>query len=72
MYLIETQTKKKRRVFVNFIDEQDFKSISKSNFYFDWKKEREYDIYKLMLEEDILGLMACYTYKKDERIEIKL
>lgn len=72
MYLIETQTKKKRRVFVNFIDEQDFKSISKSNFYFDWKKESEYDIYKLMLEEDILGLMACYTYKRDERIEIKL
>lgn len=72
MYLVETQTNRKHKVFVDFIDEQDFKSITRSTFYFNWKKEREYDIYKLVLGEEILGLMACCTYKRDERIEIKL
>lgn len=64
MYLIETQTNKKHKVFVDFIDEQDFKYITKSAFYFNWKEAREHDIYKLVLGEEILGLMACSNLSK--------
>lgn len=72
MYLIETQTNKKHEVIIDFVDESDFKSITKLKFYFDWKKELKNDLYKLVLDEEILGLMSCSQDKKDKRIEIKL
>ena len=72
MYLIEISTKRKHKVFVDVIDGEYFKYLIKSKFYFDWGKEKECDIFKLVLGEEILGLMACCTHKRDERIEIKL
>lgn len=54
------------------LDGQDFKSITKSKFYFDWKKEKGNDIYKLVLNEEILGLMSCLCDEREKRIEIRL
>lgn len=72
MYLTETQTNNRCEVSVDFVGEQDFKSITKSRFYFDWKKERVNAIYKLVLNDEILGLMSCFHDEKGKRIEIKL
>ena len=72
MYLIETKTNKRFEVVVDIVDEQDFKLITKSKFYFNWKEEKENDIYKLILEDEILGLMSCFDDEGDKRIEIKL
>jgi hypothetical protein len=54
------------------VDEQDFKSITKSKFYFNWKEEKQHGIYKLVLENEIVGLMSCFDDERDKRIEIKL
>lgn len=72
MYLIETKTNKRFEVIVDSVDEQDFKSITKSKFYFNWKEEKKHDVYKLLLEDEIVGLMSCFDDERDKRIEIKL
>ncbi|MFT4023673.1 MAG: hypothetical protein QM664_07815 [Flavihumibacter sp.] len=43
-------------------------------FSFDWKKEVQYDIYKLFLKESglILGLMSLEVVRPEWRIEIRL
>lgn len=72
MYLIETKTDKRFEVIVDIVDEQDLKLITKSKFYFNWKEEKQHDVYKLVLEDEILGLMSCFDDKGDKRIEINL
>lgn len=56
---------------VKRLDDEDYKVITKSRFYFNWKTEKENDVYKLVLGDDILGVMSC-RYREDERMEIVL
>lgn len=72
MYLTDTKTNSRCEVSVELLDEHDLSSITKSKFYFDWRKERGNDIYKLVLNEEILGLMSCLYEEREKRIEIKL
>ncbi|HNR85335.1 MAG TPA: hypothetical protein PKN22_02830 [Taishania sp.] len=72
MHLIDTKTNKRYEVVVDIVDEQDFKQITKSKFFFNWKEEKKNIIYKLMLDDEILGLMSCFDNEGDKRIEIKL
>lgn len=54
------------------LDAGDYKSITKNRFYFNWKTERENYVYKLVFQDEILGLMSCKHHKSEKRIEIKL
>lgn len=72
MYLIEIANHRKHQVKVELLDEDDYKQITKTRYYFNWKTEKEYSVYKLICRGDILGLMSCLINVNEQRIEIKL
>lgn len=72
MYVVELESNQKHYVKVKLLDEDDYKEITKSRFYFNWKTEKANDVYKLFLGDEILGLMSCINYDDEKRIEIKL
>ncbi|MDF3029356.1 MAG: hypothetical protein K0S23_3663 [Fluviicola sp.] len=71
MYVIERESNLRHQVKVKPLDDEDYKEITKSRFYFNWKTERAHDVYKLVLGDEILGVMSC-RHHEDERIEIVL
>ncbi|MFH0756568.1 MAG: hypothetical protein V2B15_04705 [Bacteroidota bacterium] len=52
----------------------DYKVITKSRFWFNWREEKEFDVYKLKIKEssDILGLISLEAHPEESRIEIRL
>jgi len=56
------------------VADRDYARITKKRYWFDWKKERSHDIYKLNIRgtDEILGLMSIEDIKKESRIEIRL
>ena len=52
----------------------DFKSITKKKYFFDWKLEKENEIYKLTLKDqaEILGLISFVLIPEEWRIHIRL
>jgi hypothetical protein len=72
MYIVDVKNNKKCIVKIEPLDEQDYKHLTKSRYYFNWKTEKENDVYKLVLEDNILGLMSLVNDKRDKRIEISL
>lgn len=62
-------------VFVQLIEKEDFRLITREWFLFDWKKGiKGGEVYKLVLPPDhsILGLVCLLYYPAEERVEIKL
>ena len=51
MTVIETSSGNNHRVEIKPIDGGDYKTLSKSRFFFDWKIEKEYEVYKLQILE---------------------
>jgi hypothetical protein len=72
MYLIEVLTNKRFDVKIELVEEQDYKQITKSKYYFNWKTERENFVYKLIYKDNILGLVSLVNVLADKRIEINL
>jgi len=72
MYVTELVNNQKHQVKVKRLDEDDYKKIVKTRFYFNWKTEKKHDVYKLVFQDEILGLMSCKHYTDEKRIEIKL
>lgn len=72
MYIIEVKNNQKCSVKVESVDEQDYRQITKSRYYFNWKTEKGNDVYKLVLQDDILGLMSLVYDAAEKRIEINL
>jgi len=72
MYVIEGASNLNHPVKVKRLDDDDYKEISKTRFYFNWKTERLNNVYKLILEDEILGVMSFIHHKDEERIEIVL
>ncbi|MBA0882407.1 N-acetyltransferase [Flavobacterium undicola] len=68
------ETSAKKDIVIELVSEEDFKSITKAKYFFDWKKEKENLIYKLRIDgaDEILGLMAIKHFEQEERCEIKL
>ena len=56
------------------VSDGDYARITKKRFWFDWKKERDQEVYKLQIQgaDEILGLMSIADIKKESRIEIRL
>jgi hypothetical protein len=61
-------------IVIKSVSPEDFKFITKSRYFFDWKTERSKWVYKLCLEEmnDILGLISISNIKAEKRLEINL
>ena len=70
--IIDLKNNIKCDVKVEHVDEQDYKQITKSRYYFNWKTEKEKAVYKLVLEDNILGLLSLVNDARDKRIEINL
>lgn len=53
---------------------KDYKSITKKRYFFDWKIEHEFEIYKLLIkgESDILGIISIERIPLEWRIHIRL
>jgi hypothetical protein len=57
------------------IEERDFVTIKKSGqFDFDWSKEKDYHIFKIVKKGDkkILGLLSVINYPRELRIHVNL
>ena len=77
MVLIEIKTRRKKKIKIATVEEEDYKMLSKKRFYFSWKPFRllkEVIVYKLYISEDddILGVMALVDVPEESRIEIHL
>lgn len=72
MYVIEHKSATRHLVKVKLIDADDYKHLTKSRFYFNWKTEKEKTLCKLVLDDEILGVMSYLHYKEEQRIEISL
>lgn len=53
---------------------EDYRFLSKSRFWFNWKHEQEFDVYKLKIKEssDIYGLISLECHQDESRVEIRL
>ncbi len=74
MHIIHLKSGIHKDIVVELVHNDDYKIISKSKYFFDWKLEKENTVYKLRLEEnkEILGLMSLIIFESEQRLEIKL
>ncbi|MEM9340190.1 MAG: N-acetyltransferase [Bacteroidota bacterium] len=62
------------KVAIETVQTNDYKSITKSRYFFDWKKERSQEVYKLTIvgSSDILGLVSVERIPEEWQIHIRL
>jgi len=74
MNIVETSTGKKFPVEILPVENNDFKSLGKNRYYFDWICERYQEVYKLCKagSGDILGLISLERIPEEWRIHIRL
>ncbi|MCB9236048.1 MAG: N-acetyltransferase [Bacteroidia bacterium] len=74
MKIVETSTGIKHSVEVLPVESEDFRSIKKERYFFNWKEERLFEIRKLCLagSNDILGLISFEVIPREWRIHIRL
>ncbi len=74
MKIIEISTGKKYAVDILPVENDEFKSIKKDRYFFDWKLEKDYDVYKLQIKgsNEILGLVSTEIISHEWRIHIRL
>ena len=56
------------------VEEKDFHKLTQRRYFFDWKEERDQEVYKLILTDpsDILGLVSIERIPDEWRIHIRL
>lgn len=56
------------------LESSDYKRLSKTRYFFDWKKEMDQESYKLLIagEKDIQGLVSVERIPDEWRIHIRL
>lgn len=74
MIIVETKTGNAHKVVVKPVERSDFKNLNKSRYFFDWKKEKGQELYKLCLtgSNDILGLVSIERIPEEWRLHIRL
>jgi hypothetical protein len=74
MTVIETSSGNNHRVEIKPIEDGDYKNISKSRFFFDWKDEQVYEVYKLQIvgTNEIIGLISLEQIPEEWRVHIRL
>lgn len=73
MYIVECGNGKQHIISIERMDSKGFIKITRARFYFNWKTEKDNEVYKLSIKgsEDILGLVSLFVHA-DKRVEIKL
>ncbi|MFC2080409.1 N-acetyltransferase [Bacteroidota bacterium] len=74
MNVIETSSGNNLSVDIKPIEDGDYKTLSKSRFFFDWKVEQEYEVYKLQIlgTNEIIGLISLEKIPEEWRVHIRL
>jgi len=74
MTITEVKSGRNIEIVILPVEIADFKSLTKKRYFFDWKQEKQYEIYKLTIKDhsDILGLVSCEFIRDEWRIHIRL
>lgn len=74
MNIIETSTGAKHEVEIVPIEETDYNTLGKGRYFFNWRLERKYEVYKLRIigSIDILGLISVERIPSEWRLHIRL
>lgn len=74
MKLIDVSTGKSFQTEILPVEPADYRNISKSRYHFNWKDERDYEVYKQVIKghDDILGLISFERIPEEWRIHIRL
>lgn len=74
MLVLDTSTGVMHEIEIIPLEEADYKRLSKEKYYFDWKTEREYEVYKLQIlgSNEILGLISLERIPNEWRVHIRL
>jgi hypothetical protein len=72
MYVVERINHHRHQVAIKPVLEEDYMVLTKSRFYFNWKLEKGNDVYKLVLDDEILGVMSFLQIENEDRLEISL
>lgn len=74
MFIIDRLTGKRHTVVIEPVLSTDYKSVTKPKYFFNWKTEKKYSVYKLRRSDKntILGLISLINHLEEQRIEIKL
>jgi len=51
MVIVDTRTGEQHIVEIKPVESKDYKSITKSRYFFDWRLEKEQEVYKLVIAE---------------------
>lgn len=74
MRIINTSTGQKHEVEILPVENNEFKTIKKDRYFFNWKTEQDYEVYKLQIinSKDVLGLISIERISQEWRIHIRL
>ncbi|MEQ9097933.1 MAG: N-acetyltransferase [Imperialibacter sp.] len=74
MVVIDTGTGASHKVEIEPVDDRDFASLTKARYFFDWKQEKQFEMYKLRIANtrDILGLVSIERIPEEWRLHIRL
>lgn len=74
MKIIETSTRNEYSVEILPVENNEFKTLTKERYFFDWKVEQKKEVYKLQIvgSQDILGLVSLVRIPNEWRIHIRL
>jgi len=74
MRIIDTSTGEKHSVDILPVEIDEFKTLRKDRYFFDWKIEKNQEAYKLLIKgsSDILGLVSIERIPQEWRIHIRL
>jgi hypothetical protein len=74
MEIINTSTGEKYSVDILPVEIEDFKTLRKDRYFFDWRIEKSQEVYKLQIKgsSDILGLVSIERIPQEWRIHIRL
>ena len=74
MKIINTSTGEKHSVEILPVEIDEFKTLRKDRYFFDWKIEKNQEVYKLQIKgsSDILGLVSIERISQEWRIHIRL
>jgi hypothetical protein len=72
--VIDTGTGASHKVEIEPVDGRDFASLTKARYFFDWRQEKEFEMYKLRIANtrDILGLVSIERIPEEWRLHIRL
>lgn len=74
MVITDSTTGESLQVKIEPVKSGDYKNITKGRYFFDWSKEKEWEVYKLRIidSSDILGLVSFERIPTEWRIHIRL